>query len=244
MKTVLTITIWQWKGHTLFTYKHSNICIIITIIISSSSSTAYDIRYFWPMQSTRQNISQLHHHFPQHKNTTTATTKYCRYWPFSSNSTKTTSTRWSLSSTWATVHATCFSVAAQCTHNSSRILVPETTYPVSSGTYYPTYSHLGTSVTTATNVQNVSKQVADIIWQKLHRTPSPSWWGDGDPNLIQCFFGPKEPPPQTGRRSVQPYCTSGPNNRQNDGCQDHPSQQSHIWCGLKIFASYYTALGH
>ena len=37
----------------------------------------------------------------------------CCHWPFSSNSTKTTSTRWSLSSTWATVRATCFSVATQ-----------------------------------------------------------------------------------------------------------------------------------
>jgi len=37
----------------------------------------------------------------------------CWYWPFSSNSTNTTSTRWSLSCTWATVCATCFSVAVQ-----------------------------------------------------------------------------------------------------------------------------------
>jgi len=43
--------------------------------------------------------------------------------PFSSNRTKTTSTKWSPSSTWATVRATCFNVSAQ--HSISHLLATD-----------------------------------------------------------------------------------------------------------------------
>jgi len=67
------------------------------------------------------------------------------------------------------------------------------------------------------------KHVAKVTFGQGRIEPSPLAVEGGHPHLIQCFLGPKKSPPQTGRRSVQPFLHSLPV-WQTDRRRDHRSQ--------------------